>query len=132
MKKTTEKLEHESKYHMPVAKVLIHNVGARRFLSEVKVCRGFTFNPSCIRPKQKAILANPNPVAFHVSDVAMDFGSSRGLDLVCSDYKYLCIVYLQYNKPHVIPVFMNSESLYVLKQSTKLKDLIEEYGSYPL
>jgi hypothetical protein len=132
MKKTTEKLEHESKYHMQVLRVLMQDIGVRRFLCEVKVCKGGTFNPHCIRLKQKAILANPNPVGFHVSDSAMDFGGSRGLDLVCSDYKYLCIVYLQDNKPHVVPIFMNSESLYVIKQSTKLKDLIEEYGSYPL
>ncbi len=127
-----KKLKHESKYHIPVLKLLIHEVGARRFLSEVKVCRAGTFNPSCIRPKQKDMLANPNTVGFHVSDAAMDFGGSRGLDLVASDHKYLCIVYLKENKEHVIPIFMNSESLYVLKQSTKIKDLVAEYGSYQL
>ncbi len=133
MKKTTAKLEHESKYHMAVLRVLMKDLGESNFWCEVKVCKANTFNPNCIRLKQKAILANPNPVGFHISDSAMDFGGSRGLDLVCSDYKYLCIVYLQDdNKPHVVPIFMNSESLYVIKQSTKLKDLIEEYGSYPL
>jgi hypothetical protein len=78
------------------------------------------------------MLANPNPVWIHIPDTAMDFGQSRGLDLVCAESKYLCIVHLHDNQPRVIPIFMNDQSRIILKESQKLQYLIDEFGSYPL
>lgn len=133
MKKTTEKLEHESKYHMAVLRVLMKDLGESNFWCEVKVCRGATFNPNCIRLKQRAMLANPYPVGIHISDVAMDFGGSRGLDLVCAEYKYLCIVFLKDEKPYVICILMEEETINtILKKSSKLDDLLKVYKSFPL
>jgi hypothetical protein len=127
-----KKLNHENSYHNKVMSLLINNLGVKEAAVEVKLCKTKTFNPNCIRLNQKALLANPGTIYFHPSDSAMDFGGSRGVDGFIATAKYLCIVHMVNDKPQVIPIFMNHYSLCVLTESTKLDDLIGEYGSYGL
>jgi hypothetical protein len=132
MKKTTETLEHEGKYHIPVMLLIMKNIQPSDFWTEVKLCKTGIFRSNQIRLKQMAILSNPNPVGVHISDSAMDFGGSRALDCVCARDKYLSIVYLENKKPYVIPIHINIETKHILKQNTKLSVLQERFRSYPL
>ncbi len=129
-----KRIKHENTFHNKVFSFLINTYGVKEAAVEVKKVKPGvkTFNPSCIRLNQRAMLANECTVYFHPSDIASDIGGSRGLDGFIATSKYLCIVHFLDDKPYVIPVFMNEQSRIILTESTKLADLVAEFGSFVL